>query len=120
MKKTLAVAGVGADKRIFVVGAKRFGDIQPARYLRLPPSQRAGLRNPIEHVVANDLLATQFSTDVYVDPIKAICGGGGTCPVFTPGGRLISYDGYHLTRDGARYVGEVLFAKTALASLQSH
>jgi hypothetical protein len=32
-----------------------------------------------------------------------------TCSVFTPDGKLITYDGAHLTKYGALYVGSILF-----------
>ena len=37
-----------------------------------------------------------------------ICGDSIYCPVSTPEGYLISYDGGHLTREGAVYVGNLL------------
>ena len=37
-----------------------------------------------------------------------------TCPVFTPGGKLITFDGMHVTKFGARYVGDILFKKKPL------
>ena len=56
---------------------------------------------------------------VFVDQYALICGEGqNTCPVFTPKGELISFDGGHLTKPGASYVGEKIFSSAALASLK--
>lgn len=47
-------------------------------------------------------------TDAYIDLYKIICGDKGICPVTTAEGRLISHDGGHLTRHGARFVADLL------------
>ena len=47
-----------------------------------------------------------------------MCGAGQrACPVFTNEGKLISFDGGHLTKEGAQFVGEKLFVSPALAGL---
>jgi len=38
-----------------------------------------------------------------------LCGPEGSCPLFLPNGRLISYDGGHLTKEGAVLLGKLLF-----------
>ncbi len=119
LKATLAASGItGSHKRIFVIGAKRFGDFRPLSFLPLSTAQRIAFRNPIEHVVANDILRKQFQPSEFVDVIAVVCGKGATtCPAFTPQGDPISFDGYHLTPAGAKYVGHLLFSAPPLNSL---
>jgi hypothetical protein len=51
--------------------------------------------------------------------LKMICTGpNGTCPLFTPNGKLISYDGTHLTRHGALYIGDIIFNNKPLNKLK--
>jgi hypothetical protein len=53
---------------------------------------------------------------LFVDTHAIVCGVEVPgCPLFTPSGSLISYDGFHLTQAGARYVGTLLFRDPALA-----
>jgi hypothetical protein len=47
----------------------------------------------------------------FIDVLGLLCGeGASTCPIFTEDGKLISPDGGHLTKHGARYVGRKVFA----------
>ena len=50
-----------------------------------------------------------------VDMQAIACGDGWECPLFTPEGHLISHDGSHLTREGARWLGALVFADPRLA-----
>ena len=44
-----------------------------------------------------------------------ICEGKNTCPLFTPGGSLISFDGGHLTPEGAHLTGSLLREKSGVS-----
>jgi hypothetical protein len=46
--------------------------------------------------------------DHLLDLHKLVCGNKQDCPISTPTGYLISYDGYHLTREGVLYIGKLL------------
>jgi len=47
---------------------------------------------------------------IYVDVQGMICTGvNQSCPIFTPNGKLITFDGIHLTKHGALYVGRLIF-----------
>lgn len=50
------------------------------------------------------------NSDNYIDLHEIICGKSEECPVATPNGFSISYDGGHLTKEGAAYVSELLKA----------
>ncbi len=93
-----------------VIGRKSFGKIEARKYLRLPDSQLTELRNSVDahQQAVNQILHTTLDPAIYVDLQQLICAAEDTCPVFTDKLRLISFDGGHLTQDGARYVGERL------------
>ncbi|CAF1185868.1 unnamed protein product [Adineta steineri] len=63
----------------------------------------------IEIVNVNNLLEKSLDKSIFVNIIEMICNGfNKTCPLFTRDGKLISHDGAHLTKYGARYVGDII------------
>lgn len=51
----------------------------------------------------------QLKDHEFIDVQELLCGNNeATCSPFTATGDLISYDGTHLTRDGARFYGNTL------------
>lgn len=95
---------------VTIVGRKDFGDIDLNAYLRIPAAERASLRNEgtPAHVRTNESMK-RLAVDQFVDFQAIVCGDGHSCPLFTDGGDLISFDGHHLTREGAIYAGRRLF-----------
>jgi len=107
-------------QKVIVLGRKSFGRIALRHYLRMPSSKRINLRNPIneKYINDNDLLRQSFDKSVFVDQYALICGEKQSkCPIFTPKGELISFDGGHLTKAGARFVGEKIFSSAPLSEL---
>ncbi len=45
-----------------------------------------------------------FGNGILIDISSAFCDPAGSCKTFTEDGELISYDGAHLTPEGARYL----------------
>ena len=81
---------------------------------------RLKLWNPPEEdfVKVNAMLMRTLKASVYVDVIGMTCTGhNGTCPAFTRDGKLISYDGWHVTKYGSRYVGNIIFKQFPLNQL---
>ena len=109
------------DQKLIVLGRKSFGRISLRHYLRMSDEKRKAIRNPINQQFLNDnrLLRQTLPADTFVDQYALICGEGQSdCPVFTPDAELISFDGGHLTKAGARYVGERIFISQGLAPLK--
>jgi hypothetical protein len=50
----------------------------------------------------------------YIDLSSILCGSEERCRIFTDDGRLISYDGAHLTAEGASLAGRVLIEQSPL------
>ncbi|CAF1578880.1 unnamed protein product [Adineta ricciae] len=66
----------------------------------------------------NTIMKRSFSPSVYIDTIGMVCVfQNNTCPIFTPHGKLITYDGWHTMKHGARYVGEIIFSQYPLNQL---
>lgn len=108
------------NQKLIVLGRKSFGRISLRHYLRMSDEKRKTVRNPINQQFLNDnrQLSQRLSPEIFVDQYASICGAGqNTCPVFTPDAKLISFDGGHLTKEGARYVGDRIFNSLALSSL---
>jgi len=113
-----ALQQLGA-KKVLVVGRKDFGHVAPLQYLGVSDRQKRQLRNNVSKSTReiNMYIKAHLDPDVFVDFQSSVCGDDETSPVFTENIKLISYDGVHLTADGARYVGKRLFRDRALACL---
>ena len=121
LPQTIANLELDATQKLVVLGRKSFGKISLRHYLRMTEDKRKALRNPInkKFLSANQQMKQGLPNDVFVDQYALICGEGQTtCPVFTPSGELISFDGGHLTKPGASYVGSRIFMSAALAQLK--
>ena len=67
--------------------------------------------------IMNKNISEDTDKSIFIDVHKLICGTGSNCPVFTDRSQLISQDAGHLSQDGARYMGEILFEKSQLSEL---
>lgn len=121
LPQTIKNLNLAANQKLVVLGRKSFGKISLRHYLRMSNDKRKALRNPINQkfLSANQLMKQRVPPHMFVDQYALICGQGqSTCPVFTPKGELISFDGGHLTKQGASYVGKRIFTSGALAQLK--
>ena len=97
-------------EKVLVFGRKNFGDFRIKDLLAKPPSERYAVKSTMnaEHVRTNELMGAELPNTVYLDVSALLCGDKYLCPLFTDEGQLISYDGGHLTKAGAKYYGEKL------------
>lgn len=98
--------------KFVVFGTKNFGVIDIKKLLAIPAPQRYQTQNQVSETsrLLNRQLAQAVGTSHFVNVSDLLCGasgggGGEVCRVFTPDGRLLSYDGGHLTAEGARASG---------------
>lgn len=119
LPETLANLRLRPDQQLVVVSGKELGKVSVRNYLRMSPEELMALRNPInaEQVRINQLLQQVVGTQAFVDQQRLLCTDGRTCPLFTNDLKLISYDGGHLTPEGAKHVGKLLFEKSILGNL---
>jgi peptidoglycan/LPS O-acetylase OafA/YrhL len=97
-------------KRVLVFGTKQFGSVSLRKIIGFSKDERQQLRNPIlpEAIAINNVLRIGLSEDVFIDTLEIFCRKSEACALFDQNGRLISYDGSHLTQAGARFLGERL------------
>lgn len=120
LPKTFNSMELKPSQKVIVIGSKFFGKISIRQYLRMPESKLEKLRNDVgdEAQNINKILASVLGKRaVFVNQHDLVCGKSDSCPLFTSDLSLISYDGRHLTKAGARYVGKILFQKSALGEL---
>ncbi len=107
-------------QKVVVVGSKSFGKISIRQYLHMSDRKLLAIKNEIDEEVqeVNSILRTRLSRrTLFIDQYKLICGSDSACPIFTGNLDLISYDGWHLTQAGARYVGSKVFQNSALSRM---
>lgn len=71
---------------------------------------------PAQQMEINEAMARTLPPEIFVNTQAMLCGEGTECPLFTPSGELITFDGVHLTQAGARYLGSLVFRDPRLAS----
>jgi peptidoglycan/LPS O-acetylase OafA/YrhL len=105
------------DGTLYRVGTKNFGrnnnfvrqmTYREAVNFRVTPNQSSMIANNIEKEVWGHQ---------YVDVLGTLSDENQTVRIFTPKGKFISFDTEHITRSGAKYVGELLLTKTKLKHL---
>ena len=103
-----------AGGKVFLLGRKDFGRIEVNALLEMPLNQRLETLNPLfdETVSINRQMRTRVPQENFIDFQSVIGETDLLIPIFTPKGVLVSYDGQHLTNEGARHIGRKL--------LQSH
>ena len=108
------------QQRLIIIGAKHFGKKNLRLYMNKTKEFRVAQHNrPYQWFIeVNRLLEETIDPSIFVNVMRLLCTGqNNTCPLFTPEGRLISYDGYHVTKYGALYIGELIFKEKPLNEL---
>lgn len=116
LPESLANIQAHAHGTTVVLGRKHFGTIDLKALLQVPLHDRHLHRNVVsaEHGRINQLMRQRIPRDSFLDMSDLLCGSEASCPLFTERGELISYDGTHLTKAGAAYVGTKLSAHPSL------
>jgi hypothetical protein len=107
------------SQKLFVVGRKNFGKLNLRKYLHLSDSELVRFRNPVYGIQReiNQTMRESLAKNSFVDIQTLICQSEKDCPLFTPEARLMSFDGGHLTQQGAAYVGRILLQNAPLNQL---
>lgn len=121
MPKILTFLKVQKRQKLIVIGNKFFGNMTIQDYFHMSPKKLRTLRNDVgtKSLKINSILKRRLPRRVaFIDPHSLVCGNHSTsCPIFTNNLRLISYDGRHLTKAGARYMGKILFQRSVLGRI---
>jgi hypothetical protein len=121
LPNTLKLLNLTKEQRVFVFGAKHFGGVNPMLYVNKSKQFRIKqFQYPkLAIIQANRLLEKTIDKSNFINVQKMVCNGfNQTCPLFTPQGKLITYDGAHLTKYGARYIGDIIFKNKPLNELK--
>ncbi|GHU18496.1 hypothetical protein FACS189475_04070 [Betaproteobacteria bacterium] len=104
------------NTRVIIIGKKSIEMTRDdfKKYIRLSREERIVLKTrlttdsiEINSILRNNLLG--IKNVEFIDLAALISGNApDSCPVFTPEGQLIYYDGSHLTQAGAAYMGSFL------------
>tara|TARA_R110001599_G_scaffold266200_1_gene466939 strand:+ start:17902 stop:19788 length:1887 start_codon:yes stop_codon:yes gene_type:complete len=114
---TIKILSSRSDAVLRVIGSKDFerdrkiliqDSLTDAVDLRVRPRKGA--------LAANGMLSDALGKEVFVDPLAILCDGN-RCPAFNETGRIITYDGRHLTPAGASYLGYRLFSAPQFSGL---
>lgn len=111
---------LSSQQKLLVIGRKNFGRISIRRYLRMPEKELLKIRNKVDihQNKINEIMKKALDESLFVDLHGLVCGtSSASCPIFTTDLKLISFDGAHLTPNGARYIGEILFKTPLLKNL---
>lgn len=111
--ETVRNLSVLTDARVVVLGRKSLSELSFSDLLRHPLPKRLSLAAEVSDVQleVNAIFEAELDDRDYIDFQRIVCGTADRCPVFAPDGSLISFDGGHLTRQGARFVGARLLGE---------
>ncbi len=114
LEESLANIKKRTNARIVVVGRKSFGRLRPKDILKVPAADRPSLTSPVSeaHLSINAQMVAQNIP--YMNLHDILCDGKTACPIISSKGELFSYDGGHLTRAGARFMGQALKDKSVI------
>jgi len=104
-------------KPVRVFGRKHLGALDLRELIDMKPAQRYAVRSPIPpwSVEVNDTLRSTLPTGIFIDVQQLLCGNDtASCSPFTTQRELITFDGTHLTPEGARLYGRRLIEHTPL------
>jgi hypothetical protein len=113
-----ALRSAGAE-RIIVIGTKNFGR-NPNAIMAMSPERRRVFRALIaeEAWERNRRDELGFPEECFVDLLAMLADPHRRVPLFSADDELLTEDGSHLTRAGARYVGRLLFEHPLLKDLR--
>lgn len=111
LPQTLAALDLQPETELYVIGSKEFAKLDVRQITGMSAEALRDFRAEPDATTktVNALLAGLDIRATYVDLMALLCDSPYSCRLFTPSGALISHDGRHLTREGAKYLGDLLF-----------
>ena len=104
------------NKKVFIIGTKNFGEINIRKLLKLSVDDRSNYKFRLSDKAINLEKEIKFSLQnkSYISTFDTYCDQKFNCKIFTSNNKLISYDGEHLTKPGAKFFGQKLFENDKL------
>lgn len=120
LKTTIQSMNLTKSQKLIIIGTKNLGNVSPNRFINktLDFLLKSYIRPSTESIKSNQLMLKTLGPDNFVNLMDIVCPPPNrTCPLFTPQGKLISFDGSHLTKFGALHIGNIIFHKKPLNQL---
>lgn len=118
--RSVANAEALTGKPVKVFGTKNFGKVRVRVFLDMSQDERLKYQGSpdAEVLEVNRRLKAALRPELFIDVHGLLCGPEpARCKLFTPEGALITYDGGHLTRRGAEFLGTRLAASRRMNPL---
>lgn len=98
----------GVDNTL-IVGRKLFGTLKTSAFLKTSLDELLEHhQKPSATYIERNTAMQRIAGEGYLDFYDLLCAKDKGCPLSTPDGFLFSYDGSHLTEEGAKFVGSKL------------
>jgi peptidoglycan/LPS O-acetylase OafA/YrhL len=100
------------ETQVIVIGPKYFATPGMRSLETMTVQDLSDFRSPLDPATgAVKAIYSDASIEAqFVDVMDLVCEAQESCRVFTPAGEMISHDNRHLTQEGARYLGSLLFS----------
>jgi hypothetical protein len=108
LDELLAAVESQTDVPVLIVGRKQFGRLNAQELASYTEQEFLSRRQKDETRLKWMKAVPESVKGNYLDVHRLFCGDNDDCPIATPEGRLVSYDGHHLTRDGAVHLSRLL------------
>jgi len=110
------------NKKIFIIGPKNFGEINIKKLIKLSNNERINYKFRLSNKLINleNKIRTSSLGSFYISTFEINCDKKFNCKIFTNNNHLISYDGGHLTKYGAKFFGKKLFENDNLKNYKSY
>ena len=109
-----------SNKPVKVFGPKNFGKVEINQLLSVDYKSRINIQGSIDSEVLNinNKMKELIDKEIFVDTLELFCGSNATyCPLFVHQDQLITYDGRHLTKYGARFLGREMLKQQRFKDL---
>ncbi len=111
---------LNSKQKLFVIGRKSFSKPFISDYGKYSKNELLNLNNNVDRhqLKINKIMKERLNINIFINLHQLICGNkSSSCPAFSDDHKLISFDGGHFTKAGARYITKILFKKSALGRL---
>ncbi len=110
LPQSLANISLKTNAEIYIIGPKNFGNLSVKHILNLPKDKREVNQFGVYERVKKINIQLDELFDNYINIQNIICGEKDYCKIIHKG-KLLTYDGAHLTQYGAKHLGSLIFSK---------
>jgi hypothetical protein len=110
------------NKKVFIIGTKNFGEINIRKLLKLSIDDRLNYEFKLSDKAVNleKEIKSLLRSKSYISSFEIYCNQKFNCKIFTNNNEIISYDGGHLTKQGAKFFGQKLFENDNLRMYKNY